>query len=619
MRNALLILLLSTGWVACGGDRNTGDARATDLRVLTNWQPDQERKTIDLDYTQAVDSGFYIPGAGQVEGGRFTFSFHVPGGTPVAYKLYWANESYRFPHADDKGAQHPLAHENFYGSWDDPKEGFRTAAGPQVNDDLRILPDPRYEPQFVDGIGRHSRRSRNPRVGEYKFMLVVMDAGILASSAIPAAVLDISALEKDRYVDPFWYWVDGPGARLPGVQVVHARERLAVRARPDLGAGVHVPSDAPRDSSAYTATCGSNEDIRHQAAFEQFIHYVDASTRFANIPVTADLLGNGFTPEDHDRYRCLFPQEDLVMLRPMTARTPCATVFSDPERRSITLWNPASTPGDLRKENVGIRTMHGHTYGRFRVKCKLTRLLNEHDMWVGLTNAIWLINDGAPGVLRRPCRKDGGYMSDYYGGSTDKRVPQVAYSEIDFEILKTVAYCPDRAFPPAYPQAFADPDDRDAWRSSNSDARTDRPGMITVACTNWDMACHDPQEFGAGCRSYERQGGTFVNHRWDDDYRAVTQKVEASDEELFGGDHFWFEIDWRPDQITWRIGPELDQLRVVGHMDGSMTSITNVQMQLIVTQEYHNTRWWPGTPYEQGFIPFPAKDLVGEVLDVIIE
>jgi hypothetical protein len=123
-----------------------------------------------------------------------------------------------------------------------------------------------------------------------------------------------------------------------------------------------------------------------------------------------------------------------------------------------------------------------------------------------------------------------------------------------------------------------------------------------------------------GCQPIEKDGNTFVSHRWDEQLPgAHTEDPKASDQELFGGDHYWFEIEWRPEEVIWRIGPELDQLRVVGYMDRSVTEISNVQMRLIVTQEYHNTRWWPGTPYDQGFIPFPSKDLVGEVLDVIIE
>ncbi|MEZ4739182.1 MAG: hypothetical protein R2818_07440 [Flavobacteriales bacterium] len=123
------------------------------------------------------------------------------------------------------------------------------------------------------------------------------------------------------------------------------------------------------------------------------------------------------------------------------------------------------------------------------------------------------------------------------------------------------------------------------------------------------MACRAPENFGHGCRPVEHNGKTFVSHRWDENYRALTQKSEASDSELFGGSYYWFEIDWRPEEIIWRIGPELDRMREVGYMDRSVTEISNVQMQLIITQEYHNTRWWPGTPYEQGFIPFRRRTL----------
>ncbi|MBL8012010.1 MAG: hypothetical protein JNJ64_15495, partial [Flavobacteriales bacterium] len=81
----------------------------------------------------------------------------------------------------------------------------------------------------------------------------------------------------------------------------------------------------------------------------------------------------------------------------------------------------------------------------------------------------------------------------------------------------------------------------------------------------------------------------------------------------------WFEIDWRPQEIFWRIGPDLEHLRTVAYMNNTVTEVSNVQMHLIVTQEWHNTRWWPGTPFDQGYIPFPAKDLVGEVQEVIID
>src|SRR5690606_31569696 len=114
-------------------------------------------------------------------------------------------------------------------------------------------------------------------------------------------------------------------------------------------------------------------------------------------------------------------------------------------------------------------------------------------------------------------------------------------------------------------------------------------------------------------------GQTFLSHRWDKNYRALTQKKYELDSLLFRGDHYWFQIDWQPDKVIWRIGPELDQLREVGYMDSTVTSISDVQMQLIVSQEFHNTKWWPGSPYEQDFIPFPAKDHVGRILEMVIE
>ena len=92
-----------------------------------------------------------------------------------------------------------------------------------------------------------------------------------------------------------------------------------------------------------------------------------------------------------------------------------------------------------------------------------------------------------------------------------------------------------------------------------------------------------------------------------------------SDDELFAGIFYYFEIDWQPTAIVWRIGPSPDKMREVGYMNDKITSIANNQMLLIVTQEYHNTKWWPGTPYTQENIPFPANDILGEIYDLTIE
>jgi hypothetical protein len=102
-------------------------------------------------------------------------------------------------------------------------------------------------------------------------------------------------------------------------------------------------------------------------------------------------------------------------------------------------------------------------------------------------------------------------------------------------------------------------------------------------------------------------------------YRAITSKVPEPDDELFGKDYYYFQIHWEPDRIIWRIGPEKDQLRVVGYVDHTITSIPNNQMLLIVSQEFHNTRWWVGSMFSQDNIPFPKHDIMGEIYEVTIE
>ena len=34
---------------------------------------------------------------------------------------------------------------------------------------------------------------------------------------------------------------------------------------------------------------------------------------------------------------------------------------------------------------------------------------------------------------------------------------------------------------------------------------------------------------------------------------------------------------------------------------------------------WHNEEWWPTAPYKQNFVPFPKKDIIGEILEITIE
>ncbi|MBM3404506.1 MAG: hypothetical protein FJY10_06415 [Bacteroidetes bacterium] len=633
---------------ACSKPKETIPVAKTDLFAvrefvaLTNYVLDSTGKEhqdpricrlIRLDYRDALASGFVIPSQRQVEGGffKFRFSLRNTSGKSQSFRYYliYENETYAFPWKDhsDSSKMYPLAAENFYGNWDDPATGFHTTAEipadeafHAITDSFRIIGNPRNEPRYFNGEN-NDRWKRNPRVGKYAFSLIITVSENL-QQGIPAYIQDISQSSPAGFVHPLWFFLHGEGKSLNNTLVLKAPERLKVVAVPDLSAGIFInPFHFRKEEygAFFSSSCGQDENISQQAQIEQFIHYIDPSTRFNNIPVIADVLKGQYSKLDYNWNRSFYTQEECIGAIPATSKRPCETVYYDAEGKKIILKNPGCKFGEWRKENVGIITRHGLTYGKYTVRCKLTELLNKNNMWNGLTNAIWLITqDQSSWNLRRSCNKEG-YLANYYGGKQDDRVPQVAYSEIDFEILKTVPYCPPWVLPPAYNIPIADPVHVNYWNIPFPEEVAAMDPMITVACTNWDMACWEPEKFEAGCGTVEKDGQKFYAHRWDNWYRALTEKTPELDDELFGSEYYYFQIDWRPEEIIWRIGPEKDKLRVVGYMNKDITSIPNNQMLLIITQEFHNTKWWIGSPYAQDNIPFPENDIIGELHEITIE
>lgn len=606
---------------------------------ITNYQPEAKAlKTIHMDYNNALD-GFCIPSVRQTEDGFFKFSFELKNTSSnkqkFYYKIFYQNESYKFPEYDSlTKSEHTFAEENFYGSWEDTTIGYKeTPIIPADNsfhtieDKIRIVGNPRNEQRYVQR-GENNRWQRNPRVGQYSFLLVVSTAKDVNS--IPVYAQFINKKNKNHFVNPYYYFLFGEGKKIEEKVVLKSASKLKVFAQPNLGAGVYIdeghlggndtPNTEPVDRSSYCATCGRDTELYKNAAIQQFINYVDASTKFDNIPVIADVIKDNYSQMDYNWNRNFYKKEELIPTIIQTSKRPCETVISDPIEKKLVIKNPATKYGEWKKESVGIITRHGFTYGKYRVKVKLTELLSKNGVWNGLTNAIWLLTQArAEWNFRRTCNKDG-YMETYWGGANDKRVPNVGYSEIDFEILKTPPYCPDNTFPPVYKNAQTNNKNVNDWNVSMPDEITSKNNdQITVACTNWDMACHEPKNFGVYCNEIQKYDLTFYTHRWDSNYRALTEKKEESDDELFKSKFFYFEIEWKPTEIIWRIGASPNNMRVVGYMNDEVTSIPNNQMVLIITQEFHNTKWWPGAPYKQENIPFPLNDIVGEIYDLTIE
>jgi hypothetical protein len=577
--------------------------------------------------------GFVIPSANQVAEGFFKFKFELKNVSNINqkfyYKIYYENISYKFNEFDSiLKSEHELAQENFYGSWENTDLAFREvkselASGSliAIEDSFRIVGNPRNEMRYFSE-GKNDRWKRNPRVGNYQLKLVVCTASDLKQ--IPLEIQNISLKKNEKFLNPFYYYTYGSGKKLKETLVINDPVILNVYAKPDLGSGIYINESSfggeNIDKSYFCSTCGQDENLYNNATIQQFINYVDPSTKFYNIPVVMDILKDDYSQIDYNWSKSFYAKEELIPSYVQTTKKPCQTVFSDPKNHKVIIKNPACKAGELKKESVGVITRHGMTYGKYIAKVKLTELLNKSGVWNGLTNAIWLITQGGgEWNFRRNCNSANGYMSTYMGGKDDKRVSAVDYTEIDFEIIKAPPYCPTNKFPPVFDNAVANNKNINNWNVKQPDDLKDSRNKISVACTNWDMACMEPKKFATGCNTINYQGKTFQTFRWDSTYRALNEKQEELDDELFAGPFYYFEIDWRPTEIIWRIGASLDDLRVVGYMNDEVTSIPNNQMLLIVTQEYHNTNWWPGAPFAQDNLPFPLNDIPGEIYEIMIK
>jgi hypothetical protein len=106
--------------------------------------------------------------------------------------------------------------------------------------------------------------------------------------------------------------------------------------------------------------------------------------------------------------------------------------------------------------------------------------------------------------------------------------------------------------------------------------------------------------------------------RWYPNYKALTTRTPMPNK-VFTEKYYYYEIEWRPTEIIWRVGPSPDKMQVMGYMDDKHTAIPNNQMKAIVTQEYHYSEWWPPVVWEQGLIPYHKTAIEGKVYEIVVE
>ena len=640
----LLVLSISIAVLgACSGGKYIET-----FSVMDNFtQGDTLRADMQLD--NSVFEGVVLPSKDEF----FTFSARVKQkeGRQLFYKIYYQNESYKF---ENERAE---ANENFYGSWKETNVGFKPVSSSEIRDSFQIVGNPRNERLYFGGEkpsriteeeiekskeiirrdknwlknieekarankvsleeqltsdilwlkgfnaeqeGEINRRERrNPRTGAYKFMLVVADAEALA--ALPEYIKDISKTnDKGEFVNPFVYFED---CEIEGVDVRISDRVLVARAVLDGRHGVyidrlHYPSSR-FDLQTFDTLVGVSSYLYDNALFEQYFHDINRTRTIEQIPLIADVEKGEYTLSDYNKNKSLYTEEKRLSIHPSNASLPARGIKIAKDRSYISISNPACKDlASAKKENVGVRARIGFSYGKYRAKIKFPQLVNASGVWCGLTNAFWLAyQSDAKWNARRPCAVKGYVKQSKNDNETERQIVS-NYSEIDIEMIKTSKLW-----------------EKDTLGLYNPFGNQE----FVLACTNWDLACPVPQDFNSGgIRQVSYKGQQFSLHRWTDTYRALTSRIALSPK-VFEQDYYYYEIEWKPTEIIWRVGPSPDKMQIVGYMSEKETSIPNNQMNVIVTQEFHYSSWWLPEVFEQGLIPFPKRDLVGKIYEITIE
>lgn len=631
---------------------------------------------LDIDLSDAVLNGIEIPTKKQTNNGYFTFQFKVENTSSEIkkyyYKIFYENQDYKFNDTIN------FSEENFYGSWTEGLYTFKPTRflfpGEEITitDSFKIVGNPRNEkkyfgaspdkylnldeaiknkinyiktvPEWLAKIEEKAKKEectveeqiylnaiwainyeknndktvnnrwkRNPRMGNYEFMLVVTSPEDIGK--IPMEIRDLQLTDnKGKYANPFGYFLLKDGKNLKSTTVLVSEKKLNVSTKMDLSAGIYIDKLSINKSNfttdSFVNNCNSSKELYSKANFQQYFHNIDKDYTVYNVPEIRDVVGENFTKAEYEALKTKYEKTDnRVKMYVNTTDCPCKTVSSNPTKNSIKLINPASQAGNYKKEQVGVASRIGFTYGKFTAKMKFPKMLSKDNVWNGITNAFWLLfqseNDWNK---RRDCNAEIAYIPKSEPNTSDAlkhSVKSTHYSEIDFEIIKESQYWP-----------------KTSYKNSNTTYKTDDAANsddIMVTCTNWDMACHEPKKFGIGANEYTFDNKNYLLHRWDHAYKALSTKVPENHAAIFNAPYYYFEIEWLPEKIIWKIGPEKDKLKTICVMDKDITSIPNNQMIILFTQEWHNEEWWPTAPYKQNFIPFPKKDIVGEILEITIE
>ena len=598
------------------------------------------------------------------------------------YKVYYQNESYKMQEfaekevgksKEKKNVYNDLSSNNFYGSWENSADEFhKTIDIPdddkfyEIKDSFRIVGNPRDEEKYFGSETKNNkptafrinkainnilvdaewlakikekalnnktslneqlyldalwtldherekgdvnnRWKRNPRTGNYSFLIVVTDENGIKN--IPVSVKNIGMIDTsvNNYMNPYYYFLHSFSETPDGVFIERSKKVLRTKATLNPSKGIFVDMckyrEAGADTSNFSDICGDRDKLFYEAQFEQYFHNINKNFKLINIPIVFDVVNDNYSQELYNLNKKNYENKKLPEKYISIAKSLAKNVGYDKLYNAIFIKNPGNkNTNNYAKENTGVNTRIGFTYGKYRAKIKFPEMLSSDNVWNGITCAFWLLyQDDASWNNRNICVGDG-YIPKGENGKTDNRVTNTNYSEIDIEIVKTSKFWPKTSY--------------GKQKNIPSDDPAANDNLI-VACTNWDLACKEPSKYNVGVKSVNYKGKEYDLHRWDDWYKALTSKYSDTKNNI-AGNEIYYEIDWQPEKIIWRIGRSKDDMKIIGYMDSSYTKIPDNQMIAVITQEFHDASWWPLAPWDQNFIPYPKNDIFGYIYEIEIE
>ncbi len=672
----LFFVIFISGFL-CSCFKPKANFEVTDFDPISNFKTTNDTLLLNSDLTDAILNGVTLPSIQQTPGGYFKISFSITNlkdsSQKFAYKIFYQNESYKFNEffkSNDSVIYNEQSGNNFYGSWENAEDSFHVTSvisndtkAHLITDSFRIVGNPRNESKYFGaetalfqlteeliqkGMGDirnnpewfksilekakankisvddqlrrdalwiinentqkgnfNNRWKRNPRMGNYSFLLVV--APVDQMEKLSPHLKHISKEQNGKFINPYFdllYNKDlGPGN---DIAVIKSVKVLKTKTVFEPGSGIFIDNNKYNstkfDTSYFSENCNNRIGLFKKAQFEQFFHNVNMNYKMNNVPLIYDVTGENYSQADYLNNAKKSEKEKLISDYVKITRSPGKTVNSDKQNNLLQMKTPGYK-NDFIKENVGISSRVGFTYGKFIAKIKFPNIINTENVWNGLTCAYWLKFQEASDWNNRTICDSLGYIHKGDAGPDSRRLKTTYYSEIDFEILKTSKYWPATSY-------------KDKSKVPVDDAKSNH--NIIVTCTNWDMACRDPKNFSIGATEFKFFDKSYVLHRWDDWYQALTIKHEIDHDEIFNRP-FYYEIDWQPERIVWRIGSDLDKMIEVGYMDNSVSSIPDNQMVVVFSQEFHDSKWWPLSPFVQDMIPFPKNDIKCEILELFVE